>query len=93
MKNKQLRINANNHPANLFSCIRFMSQGFKQPSKKEINSLLLKLGDFEKWRYPRNIQKLYDYVGGEKEARKLVKKLGIKQNIFDYKEVRKLKAK
>ncbi len=90
LKNKQLRVNSIEHPANLFACIRFMSKGFKAPPKEKIKELLIGLSKFEKWRYPRNVQKLFDYVGGEKEAKRLARKLGIKHNIFVYEKLKKL---
>ncbi len=87
MKARKLRINKITHPANLYSCIRFMSQGFIQPSNKEVNELFKSLGHLEKWRFKRNIEKVFDYVGGEQNARKLAMKLGIKRNIFDFKTI------
>jgi tRNA nucleotidyltransferase/poly(A) polymerase len=92
LKNKKLRVNVIVHPANLFACFRFISKGFEPPSKKEIKELLVTLGSLEKWRYKKNIRKLFDYVGGEKEAKKLAKKLGIKENIFDFKTIQKLRV-
>ncbi|MDD5043706.1 MAG: hypothetical protein PHD51_03510 [Patescibacteria group bacterium] len=93
LKNKKLRVNVIAHPANLFACLKFMSKGFKQPSKKEIDNLLIALRSLEKSRYKRNVQKLFDYVGGEKEARKLTKKLNITKNIFDFKVIKTLRPK
>jgi len=93
LKNKKLRVNVIAHPANLFACLRFMSKGFRPPSKKEIKKLLTALGSLEKWRYKRNIKKLLDYVGGEYEAKKLAKEIGIKENIFDFNIIHKLGAK
>ncbi len=90
LKNKKLKVNNISHPANLFACLRFMHLGFKQPTKEDVDLLLKNLGTIEKWRYPRNIKKLFSYVGGEKNARKLAKKLGIKQDIFDFKIVKTL---
>ncbi|MFH1188159.1 MAG: hypothetical protein V1688_04875 [bacterium] len=90
LKNKQLRVNVIKHPANLFACLRFMSKGFKPPSKKEVKELLSALGSLEVWRYERNIKKLFNYVGGEKEARRLIKKLGIKEDVFDFEVIKKL---
>ncbi len=92
LKTKKLRVNVIVHPANLFACLRFMSKGFKPPSKKEIKELLIALGSLEKWRYKRNIKKLFDYVGGENNAKKLVKKLGIKENVFDFDIIKKLRT-
>lgn len=90
LKNKKLRVNVIKHPANLFACLRFMSKGFKPPSKKEVKELLSALGSLEVRRYERNIKKLFNYVGGEKEARRLVKKLGIKEDVFDFEVIKKL---
>lgn len=92
LKNKKLCVNVIVHPANLFACLRFMSKGFKPPSKKEVKELLIALGSLERWRYKRNIKKLFDYVGGEYETRKLVKKLGVKENVFDFNIIQKLRA-
>jgi hypothetical protein len=91
LKNKRLRLNQLSHPANLYACLRFMSLGFKQPSNRELSLLLESLGDLKEDRFVKNITKLYSYVGGEVKARKLLKKLGIKQNIFDYKVIKSLK--
>ena len=93
LKNKKLRVNVIVHPANLFACLRFMSKGFEPPSQEEVKNLLVALGMLEKWRYKRNIKKLFDYVGGETEARKLVKKLGIRKDIFDFKTIKKLNTR
>lgn len=82
LKNKQLKLNQLSHPANLFACMRFMSLGFKRPKQTEINLLLKSLGGLERSRYEKNIKKLFGYVGGEENARKLLKKLKIKQDIF-----------
>lgn len=91
LKNKQLRVNKLVHPSNLFACIRFMSQGFKAPTTEEIQMLLKVHSTFEKWRFPRNVRKVFDYVGGEGKARQLARKLGIKVDIFDYTVVRRLR--
>jgi hypothetical protein len=85
LKNQRLRLNASgykSHPGNLFACLRFMAIGFKPPAKKEIKLLLEQLPKLEKWRFEKNIKKVFNYVGGEKKARQLVKKLGIKVDIF-----------
>ncbi|HBT81559.1 hypothetical protein A2757_01150 [Candidatus Giovannonibacteria bacterium RIFCSPHIGHO2_01_FULL_48_47] len=84
LKEKSLRVNKITHPADLFACLRFMSQGFKAPSKQEVTKLLSALRKLEKWRYQRNVKKVFDYVGGEKKARNLAAKLGITENIFDF---------
>lgn len=91
LKNKRLRLNQLNHPANLFACLRFMSLGFTKPKQTEIDLLLKSLGGLEKSRYEKNIKKLFGYVGGEEKARRLLKKLKIKQDIFDLKVVKTFK--
>ncbi|HRY59991.1 MAG TPA: hypothetical protein P5096_01275 [Patescibacteria group bacterium] len=92
LKNKQIRVNALNkeHPFQIFSCIRLMSLGFKKPSKKDIDRLLKLLFTTDnKERFDINIKKVFDYVGGEKKARILLKKLGIKKDIFDFSVIHK----
>ena len=96
MKAKQLRLSESlkHHPGDLFACLRFMSQGFKPPSKNEVGVLLEAFARFEPWRYPRNVKKVFRYVGGEEKARHLAKKLGITHDIFSYEtvlEMRQLK--
>lgn len=82
LKNKRLKLNQLSHPANLFACMRFMYLGFKQPNQAEIDLLLNSLSSLKEPRYRKNVRKLFAYVGGEGNARKLLKKLKIKQNIF-----------
>jgi len=90
LKVKQLRVNVNQHPADLFACMRFMSKGFRPPPKAEVQILLQGLSRIQKWRFQKNVPKLLDYVGGEKNARQLLKRLGITQNIFDFRVVKSL---
>jgi tRNA nucleotidyltransferase/poly(A) polymerase len=82
LKNKQLRINSLSHPANFFACLRFMSKGFKAPSQKEVKELVDDLKRMNPRRYEKNVKKIFDYVGGEKKARLLLKKLKIKEDVF-----------
>lgn len=87
LKNHQLHLNMQGIKTNssgLFACLRFMSIGFKSPSKYEIELLLENLPNLEKWRFERNVKKVFGYVGGENKARELVKKLGINIDIFDF---------
>lgn len=91
LKNKRLKLNQLSHPANLFACLRFMFLGFKQPEPAEIDLLLKSLNNLKEPRYGRNVKKLFNYVGGEGNARKLLKKLKIKQDIFDSKIIKTLK--
>ncbi len=91
LKNKQLRVNVISHPANLYACLRFMSQGFLAPTEKEVMELLPALGRLPKYKFERNRKKIFDYVGGEEKARRLARKLGVKQDIFDFETIKKLK--
>jgi len=92
MKRKQLRLNPDDkkiHSGNLFACMRFMSLGFKQPTKQEVAQLCRAFAAFAPQRYPRNAKKLLTYVGGEAQVRKLAGKLGIQENLLSYSTVRK----
>jgi len=91
LKNKRIRLNQLSHPANLFACMRFMSLGFKQPKQEEIDLLLKSLSGLKEPRYGKNVKKLFGYVGGEGNARKLLKKLKIKHDVFNLKIVEALK--
>ncbi len=85
LKKRQLRLTKVGylgHPATLFACLRFMSIGFQPPNKKDIPLLVKRLSTLEHWRFDRNVQKVFEYVGGEKKARMLVKKLGITEDVF-----------
>ena len=90
LKGKELHVLNIAHPANLFAAIRFMSKGFKSPPKDEVDRLLSALGGLETWRFNRNVRKVFDYVGGEAEARRLARRLGIKKDIFDFGTVKSL---
>jgi len=86
MKNRQLRVNMDGYkeqPANLFAGIRFISQGFKQPTQNEISILLRELKNTTPERYEKGITKVWNYVGGEARAKEIVKQLGIDFDIFD----------
>lgn len=90
LKGKKLHMLNIAHPANLFAAIRFMSKGFKAPPKDEVDRLLSALGGLEKWRFNRNVRKVFDYVGGEAEARRLARRLGIEKDIFDFETIKTL---
>ncbi|MCH7493004.1 hypothetical protein IID19_05490 [Patescibacteria group bacterium] len=62
------------------------------PPKDEVELLLQQLKKLEKRRFKSNVKKIIDYVGGEPNARKLIKRLGIKLDIFDMKKVRATSA-
>ncbi len=92
LKNRQLRLNPDGykfHPGNLFACLRFMSVGYKPPSAEEVELLAKELPKLEKWRFNRNVKKVFTYVGGEANARKLAKRLGVEADIFNLDELRK----
>lgn len=87
LKNHNLRLNSPGykvHPGNLFACLRFMSIGFSSPGDKSIELLLKQLPKLEKWRFEKNVKKVFRYIGSENKARKLVKKLGIKIDVFNF---------
>lgn len=91
LQNHQLHVNTPGylgHPSNLFACLRFMSLGFAAPQKEEVKLLLEQLPNIEKWRFERNVKKVFSYVGGEKQARKLAKSLDIKIDIFNLEKLR-----
>lgn len=77
----------------LFACLRFMSIGFKPPGDDEVKLLLKNLPNLEKWRFERNVKKVFDYVGGEEKAREMVKGLGIPIDIFDFVKLKEFAAK
>lgn len=77
LKRKQLKLNSTRHQANLFACLRFMSLGFKPPSKEEVKRLVEILPKLPKKKRKKNIEKLYSYVGGRKKAEKLARKIGV----------------
>ena len=70
-------------PAYFFSVIRFMSAGFAPPPQEELKLLLDELPNLETKRFGKNIVKLYNYVGGEANARQLASMLGVKGDVFD----------
>src|SRR3989344_1757829 len=90
LKARQIQINQSFHASDLYSCLRFMSLGFKPPPKKETILMLKNLKRIDKRRFQRNIKKLFRYVGGEKRAKQLSRKLGIKENICDLKAIKNL---
>ena len=94
LKNKIILLNKYQikpHGSELFTCLRFMSLGFKKPDNKQLQTMVSDLNYLEPNRYKRNVKKLFDYVGGEKQARKLIKELGIKYDIFNIKNLEMIK--
>ncbi|MEK7132729.1 MAG: hypothetical protein AAB830_01635, partial [Patescibacteria group bacterium] len=96
LKNHRLRLNISGykgHPGNLFSCLRFMSIGFTPPDKEGVALLLKQLPRLEKWRFERNVKKVFGYVGREKKARQLAKRLGVEVDIFNFEKLKEFAAK
>lgn len=91
LKKKQLRVNAARlEPTTIFAALRFVSVGFKAPSASDLQHLLSALGKVEKRRFKRAVDKLFRYVGGERRARRLARKMGIQPDIFDFAVGRRL---
>lgn len=96
LRNHVLRLNVEgsaHHAGNLFACLRFMSIGFAPPDKQSVALLLSQLPKLEKWRFERNVQKVFGYVGGEVAARKLAKSLGITVDIFNFAALKEYAAR
>ncbi|MFA5173975.1 MAG: hypothetical protein WC438_02215 [Candidatus Pacearchaeota archaeon] len=91
LKEKQIRINAFIHPAQLYACVRFVSHGYKPPTKDELDGLLLLLKKLRKNQLERNLKKVFTQTGGEKKARDIVKKMGIKEDIFSFETIKNLR--
>lgn len=86
IENKKLKLNNPNKCdwTNIFACLRFMSQWFQKPSVDEIEIMLKALKRLSKERSKRNILKLFNYVWGKTNARRLLKKLWVYKDIFNY---------
>ncbi|HLC88762.1 MAG TPA: hypothetical protein VJG49_01875 [Candidatus Nanoarchaeia archaeon] len=80
LKAKKLVVNAVDNRHNLFAAMRFMSMGFKKPSKSGVKWLLREFRKAPKRRRKRNIEKLYNSVGGKEKAEKLAQKIGLNLN-------------
>ncbi len=93
IKDKQLRVNMSGYKdqaANFFAVLRFMYVGFVPPPANEVQLLLNELPNLESERFARNVTKVWSYTNGEKNARQLVKQLGINIDVFNESEVKKL---
>jgi hypothetical protein len=93
IEKKQLKINNQGYkdqPANLFSVIRFVHNGYTPPTKDELMQLVKELPRVEDERYEKNVQKVYKYVGGEDNARRICKQIGIDFDVFDKQVVTKI---
>lgn len=93
LKAKHLRVNSTIDTAILYACVRFMSQGFSPPDPHTVRELLHRLTHIEERRFERNRKKVFSYVGGERAARQLMRKLGVKDDVFDFAVLRKLRAR
>lgn len=82
IKRKRLVLNKASHPADLFAAMRFMSQGFRKPSKETVLILKERLKHLPKQKWERNLNKLFSYVGGNKQASKLLKELDLNNKIL-----------
>lgn len=94
IKTKKIRLNTQKTDffgTDLYACIRFMSQGFKQPTKKEIDILFNSLKKLPKYKFERNKNKVFDYVGDDKKLRKILKELGLKEDIFSFDKINDLR--
>jgi hypothetical protein len=91
IKDKRLRLNGEGYKymaSNFYAMLRFMSVGFSAPPEAEIQLLLHELPKLEHARFARNVKKVWDYVGGEDTARRMVKDLGIDIDVFDEESVK-----
>ena len=70
-----------------------MSIGFTPPDKEGVALLLKQLPRLEKWRFERNVKKVFGYVGREKKARQLAKRLGVEVDIFNFEKLKEFAAK
>lgn len=71
----------------IFACLRFMSQGFRAPSQKEVAAMLESLKTIEKVRHSYDVQKTYDYCG-KRQAHELARRLGAGRAIFDFSKIK-----
>lgn len=93
IEKKQLRLNHEGYKhqaVNLFSVIRFVYNGYEPPAKEDLMLLVRELPRVEDDRYEKNVQKVYKYVGGEDNARKICEGIGIDFNVFDKQVVIKI---
>ena len=93
IEKRQLKINNQGYQyqaANLFSVIRFVYNGYTSPAKDELMQLVKELPRVEDDRYEKNVQKVYKYVGGEDNARRICKQIGIDFDVFDKQVVTKI---
>jgi len=93
LKNKQIKVNTFNHPAQIFACIRFVSQGFKPPKKKEADGLFMLLGKLRRNQLEININKVLEYTGGKEETLRIARRMGINEDIFSFNTILRIRVK
>ena len=96
IKSKQLRLNTEKktfYGTDFYACVRFISQGFKKPSKDEIEILFREMKKLPKYKFEKNKIKVFDYVGGKEKAKKIVNKIGLKEDAFSFNTILKLRRK
>jgi len=94
IKAKRIRLNTEKKEffgTDIYACIRFISQGFKKPTKDEIKILFKAMKKLPKYKFQRNREKVFDYVGGKEKAEKIVRKIGLKEDIFSFNTIIKLR--
>ncbi|MBU1988485.1 MAG: hypothetical protein KKD94_03330, partial [Nanoarchaeota archaeon] len=90
IRNRQISVNAYIHPAQLYACVRFVSHGFKPPTEKEAEGPFHLLKKLRKNQLKRNLRKVFEQTGGKMKARKIAKRMGIKEDIFSLKVIKTL---
>lgn len=93
IEKKQLKLNHEGYKyqaANLFSVIRFVYNGYKPLTKKDLMLLAQELPSVDDDRYKKNVRKVYKYVGGEENARRICNEIGIDFDVFNKQAVIKI---
>jgi len=93
LKNRILRANSFYHPAQIYACIRFIAAGFKPPSKSDVKKMLLLLGGLRKSQLKRNLKKVFEQTGGKAGAVRIARRMGIKEDIFSFETIKKIRKK
>lgn len=91
LKARRLRVHAYDHPAQLYAGMRFVHKGFKPPTPEETHGMVLLLRRLRRNQFPRNMRKVFDGVGGEENARKIARQMGIQEDVFSFKTIEALK--
>lgn len=92
IREKRLRLNPHNedlYEKTLFSCVRYMSLGFKAPPRDQVKRMFSALKKIEsKEEFERGKKKVFDYVGGRERAIELAKELEIEKDIFNFEAIK-----